>query len=51
MMPATNDDHSTNKKLRKSVKAYKVDSIFIIDIAYHYHILAPERLTFREIAQ
>ena len=49
-MPATNDDYSTNKKLRKPVKAYKVDSIFIIDIAYHYHILAPEPLTFREIA-
>ena len=50
-MPATNDDHNTNKKLWKSMEAYKVDSILVIDIAYHYHILAPEWLTFRETAE
>jgi hypothetical protein len=51
MVPAVNDYDSTNKILRKSVEAYKVDNIFIIDIAYHYHILAPEWLTFRQTAE
>ena len=41
MMPTANNYDSTNKALGKSVKAYEVNNIFIIDIAYHYHILAP----------
>ena len=41
MVPTANNYDGSNKTLGQSVEAKKVDSIFVIDIAYHYHILAP----------